>query len=102
MQAEPKSEPFIRGHHGTYRLDLKIELPPLVQGLYTLDFWIGRHESEALDFARQAIAVEITESPNLARNFPYSLDQGSIVPIGQQILYNPRLSKGLPKHNNSD
>ncbi len=81
MQAEPKSEPFIGGQPGTYCLDLKIELPPLVPGLYTLDFWLGRHNTEPFDFIRQAITVEVTESPSPARTFPYSLAHGSIVPI---------------------
>ena len=81
MQAEPKSEPFIGGRPGTYRVDINIELPPLVPGLYTLDFWIGRHNTEASDFIRQAITFELTESPDPARSFPYSLAHGSIVPI---------------------
>jgi lipopolysaccharide transport system ATP-binding protein len=81
MQAEPKSEPFIGGQPGNHCLDLKVALPPLVPGFYTLDFWLGRHNTETLDFVRQAITVEITESPSPARTFPYSLDHGSIVPI---------------------
>jgi lipopolysaccharide transport system ATP-binding protein len=81
MQAEPKCEPFIGGSPGIYNVELKIELPPLVPGLYTLDFWIGPHNTETFDRVRQVITVEIDESPNPTRSFPYTLDHGSIVPI---------------------
>ena len=81
MQAEPKCEPFIGGSPGTYNVDLRIKLPPLVPGVYTLDFWIGSHYSETIDWIRRAVAVEIVESPNPTRSFPYTLEHGSIVPI---------------------
>jgi lipopolysaccharide transport system ATP-binding protein len=81
MQASPKSEPFIGGSAGTFRVDLRIELPPLVPGFYTLDFWIGPHNTETCDFARQAVTIEIVESPDPKRSFPYTLDHGSIVPV---------------------
>jgi lipopolysaccharide transport system ATP-binding protein len=81
MQAEPLAEPFIGGSPGTYKVDIKIWLPPLVPGLYTLDFWIGRHNTEGIDFVRSAVCIEITESPNPVRTFPYSPAHGSIAPI---------------------
>ena len=62
-----------------YRVDVTIELPPMIPGLYTLDFWIGAHTG-TLDLIRQAVTVEIVESPNPRRSFPYTPDHGSIVP----------------------
>src|SRR5262249_17977800 len=55
MQAEPSIEPFIGGAPGTYNVDLTIELPPLVPGIYGLDFWIGPHNRETSDWIRQEI-----------------------------------------------
>jgi hypothetical protein len=80
MQAEPRCEPFIGGAPGVYFVDLTIELPPLVPGLYTLDFWIGSHNTETYDWIRQAVSIEISESPNPGRSYPYHLDHGSIIP----------------------
>jgi lipopolysaccharide transport system ATP-binding protein len=79
MQAEPKCEPFIGGLPGMYRVDLRIELPLLIPGLYTLGFWIGPHNLETFDWIPEAITFEIVESPTPARSFPYTLNHGSIV-----------------------
>jgi hypothetical protein len=80
MHAEPRCEPFIGGEPGTYWVDLTIELPPLVPALYTLDFWIGSHNTETYDWIRQAVTIEIVDSPNPRRSFPYHLAHGSIIP----------------------
>jgi homopolymeric O-antigen transport system ATP-binding protein len=80
MQAEPRYEPFIGAKPGLYWVDLSIELPPLVPGVYGLDFWIGPHNSETFDWIRQAIAIEIVDNPSPGRTFPYTLDHGVIVP----------------------
>ena len=49
MQAEPRCEPFIGGAAGTYSVDLSIELPALVPGIYYLDFWIGSHNEQTIE-----------------------------------------------------
>jgi len=81
MQAEPHCEPFIGGSPGIYRVDLRIELPPLVPGPYTLGFWIGPHNTETFDWIPEAITFEIVENPNPTRSFPYALHHGSIVAL---------------------
>ena len=83
MQVQPKYEPFIGGSPGIYRIDLSVELPPVLAGLYTLDFWIGLHQRETFDWIPQAIAIEIVEGPDPTRSLPYLLDHGSIVPISR-------------------
>jgi len=42
----------------------------LVPAFYTLDFWIGSHNTETYDWIRQAVTVEIADSPNPQRSFP--------------------------------
>jgi homopolymeric O-antigen transport system ATP-binding protein len=81
MQALPKSEPFIGGVHGTSWVDLIIELPPLIPGVYHLDFWIGPHYTQTFDYIKEAIAIEITDSPTAGRNIQHTKNHGFIVPI---------------------
>ena len=81
MQAEPRCEPFIGGDRALYSVDLRINLPPLVPGPYNLHFWIGPHNTETIDWIGHAVTIEIIESPDPARSFPYTLDHGSIVPV---------------------
>lgn len=80
MQAEPKSEPFVGGSPGSHLLDLTIELPPLVPGNYSFDFWIGPHNTDTYDYVRQVIMIHIGENPSPGRTFPYTPDHGFIVP----------------------
>ena len=81
MQALPRVEPFIGGAVGTYHVNLIIELPPLVPGIYGLDFWIGPHNTATSHLVRAAIKFEVVESPTCGRTFPHHRDQGSVVPI---------------------
>jgi lipopolysaccharide transport system ATP-binding protein len=80
MQAEPRCHPFIGGKPGTYYVDILVEVPPLVPGFYSVDFWIGSHNTETYDWIRQAVTFEIVDSPNPRRSFPYHLAHGSIIP----------------------
>jgi lipopolysaccharide transport system ATP-binding protein len=81
MQVVPKFEPFIGGAPGVYHVELGIELPPLVPDLYTLDFWIGLHNAETFDLILQALTIEIVDSPDPTRSFPYVHAHGAIVPM---------------------
>jgi lipopolysaccharide transport system ATP-binding protein len=81
MQALPKTEPFIGGTPGPHSLELSIDLPPLIPGGYSLDFWIGPHYSETYDFIRQVVMFEIFDSPSPGRTFPHASDHGFIVPV---------------------
>ena len=80
MQAEPKVEPFIGGARGLYRVELSIDLPALVPGRYWLDFWLGTHNTQTVDYVRRAVAFEVVDNPNPRRSFPYTLDHGFIAP----------------------
>ena len=79
MQAVPYQTPFVGGTPGSYEVALTVDLPPLVPGHYTLDFWIGPHNTETSDYVREAITIEITNSPSPGRSFPHSPDHGFIV-----------------------
>jgi lipopolysaccharide transport system ATP-binding protein len=81
MEAVPKSEAFIGGTLGMYRVELSIELPPLIPGYYFMDFWLGQHEVDTFDWIRPAVAFEIVESPNPMRRLPHRRDRGAIAPV---------------------
>ena len=80
MQAVPSPNGFIGGDRGTYEIRIVIALPPLIPGLYCLDFWIGPHNSETSDLVRGATTFEISESPTRGRTVPHHRDHGFIVP----------------------
>ena len=86
MQAEPKTQPFIGFTPGKYRVDLSIDLPPLVPGIYWLRFWIGTHNTQTVDDIRQAVAIEIVDNPTSERSFPYTPDHGSVVPPSRVLV----------------
>jgi lipopolysaccharide transport system ATP-binding protein len=75
MQVQPQYGPLIGGSPGIYAIELSVELPPMVAGFYTLDFWIGVHKAETFDWIPQAVTFEIVGS------LPYLLENGPIVPI---------------------
>jgi lipopolysaccharide transport system ATP-binding protein len=80
MQALPNPKAFIGGVTGVYQVDLMVELPPLIPGVYGLDFWIGPAHTEIYDYVKQAVAIEIFDSPTFGRTYPYTPDHGYIVP----------------------
>jgi lipopolysaccharide transport system ATP-binding protein len=86
MQAEPNTEPFIDASPGLSLVELIVELPPLVPGDYSFDFWIGPHNSDTYDYVRQVTTVQIVESPSPGRAFPYTADHGFIVPKSSAIV----------------
>ena len=80
MQAVPKFKPFIGGAPGAWVADISIELPPMIPGIYNLEFWIGPHNSETSDYIHNAIAIEIVDTPSPGRSYPHTNDHGFIVP----------------------
>lgn len=82
MQALPHAEPFLRAA-GLQRVTLEVELPPLIPGVYSADFWLGSHYSQTLDYIRSRISFEILDPPAEERTFPYSAAHGFMVPISR-------------------
>jgi ABC-type polysaccharide/polyol phosphate transport system ATPase subunit len=83
MQALPEPRPFIPGTPGIHNISLDIHLPPLIPGTYGIDFWLGQHYTETVDYIRYPVSFQVTDSPSPGRSFPHSLDCGAIVPISQ-------------------
>lgn len=84
MQALPTVQPFILGKPGRHQIALDVQLPPLVPGTYTTEFWVGSHNTQTLDVVRDEIAFEVLETPTPGRTFPHTRDHGAIVPKSVQ------------------
>ena len=80
MQAVPRHTPFIGGAPGKYQVEMTIELPPLVPGIYKLEFWIGPHNNENSDYIPNSMMIEIVDSPSAGRSYPHHPDHGFMVP----------------------
>lgn len=80
MQAMPRFDPFIGGSRETDCVDVSIDLPPLIPGIYHLDFWLGPHHTETYDYVREVVSIEVIDSPSPQRSFPHPGNHGNIVP----------------------
>jgi lipopolysaccharide transport system ATP-binding protein len=85
MQALPKPNPFILGRRGITDLIVEIVLPPLIPGVYTIDFWIGYHYTETIDYIPCALSFQVVDSPSIGRTYPYTINHGSIVPLAEVL-----------------
>ncbi len=83
MQAIPCASPFIEGKPGGQKFELEISLPPLIPGVYYLDFWIGHHYTRTADHILNALSFEVTQSPTPERTYPHSADHGWIAPFSR-------------------
>jgi lipopolysaccharide transport system ATP-binding protein len=80
MQILPEVEPFLRDSNRMHRVEVEVEMPPLIPGRYLLDLWVGSHFSETIDYVRGALAFQSIESPTAGRSFPHSSNHGFLVP----------------------
>ncbi|MBK8316962.1 MAG: hypothetical protein IPL01_24305 [Acidobacteria bacterium] len=65
----------------------KIDLPPLIPGIYRAGVWIGTHNTETLDEVRGRVSFIIAESPTPGRTFLVTPDHGFIVPEAEITKY---------------
>jgi lipopolysaccharide transport system ATP-binding protein len=80
MQAIPSFTPFIGEEPGVYEIELQIDLPGLIPDKYSLDFWLGPHNTETFDHVKNVVSVTIEDGPSEKRSFPHSSDHGFMVP----------------------
>ncbi|MBK8316951.1 MAG: ABC transporter ATP-binding protein [Acidobacteria bacterium] len=100
MQALPQLEGFIRPEDSPHKIEVKIDLPPLIPGIYRAGVWIGTHNTETLDEVRGCVSFIITESPTPGRTFPHTPDHGFIVPEAEITKYTkkteqPKIGTGV-------
>jgi lipopolysaccharide transport system ATP-binding protein len=81
MQALPSLTGFITSETDTHLFEMKIELPPLIPGRYSISSWVGSHNSETLDEIQECVSFDIEMSPTPGRTFPHTSDHGYIVPF---------------------
>jgi lipopolysaccharide transport system ATP-binding protein len=89
MQALPEAKPFIPVRIGLQRLIIEIDLPPLIPGTYSLDFWIGSHFNSTMDYVKAVVTFEVDESPTRERSAPHSPGHGFLVPVSRCVILPP-------------
>jgi lipopolysaccharide transport system ATP-binding protein len=85
MQAIPQLDGFIVQEQAAHALQLQVDLPPLIPGIYYVSIWVGPHNTETLDSIRGATTFEVTESPSIGRTFPHTADHGYVVPASRLL-----------------
>jgi lipopolysaccharide transport system ATP-binding protein len=80
MQAYPTLDGITIPQGSVSRFRLIVELPPLVPGTYSVTAWFGSHNTQTLDFVRNAVSFTVHESPVPGRTFPHTADHGFLVP----------------------
>jgi lipopolysaccharide transport system ATP-binding protein len=80
MQAYPTLHGIVIPRVSESRIQLLVDLPPLVPGTYSVTAWFGTHNTQTLDFVRNCVSFTIHESPVLGRTFPHTPDHGFLVP----------------------
>jgi lipopolysaccharide transport system ATP-binding protein len=80
MQALPSLEPVIHYQEASQRIEISIDLPPLIPGNYHVTAWVGKHNTSTYDIVDSAVSFEVLASPTVGRSFPHTPDHGHIVP----------------------
>jgi len=85
MQALPQVEPFVIYKSGQKEviIDTEIDLPALIPGKYFLSAWIGSNFSETIDWVKEVVGFEITDSPTRGRTIPHNINRGFCVPVSK-------------------
>jgi lipopolysaccharide transport system ATP-binding protein len=89
MQAVPAAAPFLDPAHEQHDLRIEIDLPPLVPGRYSLDFWVGPHYDATIDYVKSTVSIEILASPMAERTFPHYPNHGFLVPASRCTYQEP-------------
>jgi lipopolysaccharide transport system ATP-binding protein len=80
MQALPSIQPLIPYDPITQKIEVLIDLPPLIPGNYQITAWVGQHNTLTYDLVPSALSFEVLASPTQGRSFPHTQDHGHIVP----------------------
>jgi lipopolysaccharide transport system ATP-binding protein len=83
MQAIPKLLPFINYDINIQHYESLVYLNGLIPDTYFVSFWIGPHNTLTYDFIEDVVSFDIIEGPIAERNFPYTLNHGSVVPASE-------------------
>jgi lipopolysaccharide transport system ATP-binding protein len=83
MQAIPTLTPFFEDGPSVRRIDIEVELPPLVPGVYYVGVWFGSSLGVTICQIREAVQFTIDQSPTPGRLSPHNKARGHIVPVSR-------------------
>ena len=85
LQGVPRLTPFIPAGADArptdHRVEVEVELPPLIPGRYAVNLWCGSHNSATIDAVDSAVQFEVHAPPQPDRTFPYTPDHGYIAAV---------------------
>jgi lipopolysaccharide transport system ATP-binding protein len=79
MQAIPSIENYLHFKQMSHLVKINIQLPPLIPGQYLISVWVGSHNSETIEWIKEATMFDVNDSPVLGRSFPHTKDHGYLV-----------------------
>lgn len=87
IESIPMYEPFIEfpGEGKQICIQSEVYLPPMIPGLYTLGVWLGSNHMHTIDWPREIITFEVTESPMEGRTIEFPRHAGFVY-TGGKIL----------------
>lgn len=85
MQAIPSMENYLHYKSRDHLLQININLPPLIPGQYFVSVWVGSHNTETIEWIKEATMFDINDSPVVGRSFSHSKDHGYMVPASSYI-----------------
>jgi lipopolysaccharide transport system ATP-binding protein len=80
MQAIPDIAPSIVVAEKT-TIEVLIELTPLIPGSYLVGVWVGKSLNSTIDWVREIVQFDVSESPTPGRTAPHSRERGFCVPV---------------------
>jgi len=71
--------------NSTINIKTQIELNNIIPGIYTLGIWMGIDHHVKLDWKKEVVQFEVTESPTKNRSTPFPKHAGYIVPTSKVL-----------------
>ncbi len=86
FQSIPEPKPSMFFSLTEIKIGVKLNLPPLIPGVYKVSVWIGSDYSKTFDWQRGIISFEIIDSPIKNRTIPHSpINNGYFCPTSSII-----------------
>ena len=86
LQTIPLMEGFLTAATREHRVDISVDLPPLIPGRYLASVWVGSHPTLTFDEVKEAVAFDIHDSPTPGRTFPHTKDHGFAVTTSRALV----------------
>jgi lipopolysaccharide transport system ATP-binding protein len=101
MQAIPTLTPFFEDESTVRKINVEVELPPLVPGVYYVGVWFGSSLGVTICQIREAVQFTIVQSPTPGRLAPHNKARGHMVPVSRVKQIAPAQDGAVTTHSES-